>query len=134
LPNPPSAPTPDLEVIVHLSASPPNAKLYLDDEMLDDNPYSKSIPVDPTPHKLRAEAPGYSSETAVITFAQNTDVSLTLERVQPPHAALSPRAPRAAPSASAPGAESEAKKAKPDCNPPYVIEESGIRRLKPECL
>jgi eukaryotic-like serine/threonine-protein kinase len=147
----PSAAVSDVEVTVHLSASPANAKLYLDDAMLDANPYSKSMPADRAPHKLRAEAPGYTPETAVITFAQNADVSLTLERAQPSHAP-SARARAAASGGAAKigaaNAESESKPpgsaapaqggapaaSKPDCDPPYVIEESGIRRLKPECL
>jgi serine/threonine-protein kinase len=140
-------------VTVHLSASPTNARLYLDDTALETNPYSKALAADPAPHKVRAEAPGFTPETAIITFAHNTDVRFTLERAQPAHGAPSAHPPRPAASGiekdSGTSAESESKSpshagraesvapevvAKPDCDPPYVIEESGIRRLKPECL
>jgi serine/threonine-protein kinase len=116
-------------VRVRLSATPANAKLYLDDSPLESNPFSRSLPADANTHTLRAEASGYSTESKVISFAKDTDVTLTLERPNGPRTRIKPTRP----TTTAPR-DPTAPPPKPNCDPPYEIEESGIRRFKAECL
>ena len=124
-------------VELKLSASPDNAKLYLDDRKpLASNPFTAIVPFDHEPHSIGAEAPGHASERMVVLFDKDVDVALRLGWAKPGHraahepfaGALGARAPRAAaPSASAPPPPVS-------CDPPYFIDENGIRRLRPECL
>jgi eukaryotic-like serine/threonine-protein kinase len=118
------------EVALSLSASPPKAKLYLDDRPLPSNPYSGSVPSDAIPHSIRAEAAGYRSEEKSLLFKNDTEVTLTLEpakdraRAQTPPRPVSSRGP----------AVLTSPPPKVNCNPPYMIDETGIQRLKPECI
>jgi len=118
------------EVALRLSASPAKAKLYLDDRPLPSNPYLGNVPSDAIEHSVRAEATGYRSEEKSLIFKTDTDVTLTLEpakdraRAQTPPRPVSSRGP-GVPVSPPP---------KVNCNPPYIIDETGIQRLKPECI
>jgi serine/threonine-protein kinase len=114
----PSAPRIELK----LSALPDHAKLYLDDELLASNPFNATVPADHEAHSIRAEAPGYASEKKVVTFDKDVDLALRLGWAK---AAAARPTKSAAPAASAPQVS---------CDPPYFIDENGIRRLRPECL
>jgi serine/threonine-protein kinase len=132
----PPATEPKARVELRISASPEIAKLYLDDHPLASNPFTAIVPIDHEPHAIRAEAPGYATEKMVLSFDKDVDVALRLGWAKPGHrvahepfsgAAAGPRAPKPAPSASA-------APPPPSCDPPYFIDENGIRRLRPECL
>src|SRR5205085_757417 len=48
-------------VTIKLAASPKEARLFLDDKPLDGNPWKGSLPSDTLVHKLRIEAPGFTT-------------------------------------------------------------------------
>jgi eukaryotic-like serine/threonine-protein kinase len=118
-------------VELKLSALPEHAKLYLDDQPLASNPFKAVIPADHESHAIRAEAPGYASEKKVITFDKDVDLALRLGWAKPAGAR-----PAKAPAAAAGAATAPAASAAPQvsCDPPYLIDENGIRHLRPECL
>ncbi len=120
-------------VTVRIRASPAVASLYLDDVLLDQNPYVTHIAADPKARTLRAEAPGYTSDARELTLLQDTEISIALERAvtAAPRSRAKVRPTTTQPRTEAPAPPSPPK---PDCNPPYIIEESGIRRYKAECL
>jgi serine/threonine-protein kinase len=84
-----AAPTPTVPVAapgaprtkVALSASPPDAKLFIDDAPLDANPYNGAFPKDGLAHRVRAEAKDYVARTEVIEFDKDdATVNLTLQK------------------------------------------------------
>jgi serine/threonine protein kinase len=123
-----SAATPAMvTVTVSLSASPIEAKLYLDETALETNPFSAKMPRDGVTHHVRAEAPGYVTTTTGIVLDKDAAVVLSLEKAQPKAAGGGARK-ALRPSSSAVAAP------KADCNPPFFIDERGIKKFKPECL
>jgi len=128
-------------VSIRVAASPPKAKLYLDEQPLPVNPYSISVPAGSTPHAIRAEMVGYTIDQKLVTFDKDLDVSLKLYPLKASgRAQAAGRASGSLPTSAAPavvpkGSASEpAAKSEPNCNPPYSIDENGIRRLRAECL
>jgi len=143
-------------VSIALQASPPEAKLYLDDEALPTNPTTKLLLSDGKAHVLRAEAPGFADATSEFSPSKDATVSLTLLPVasgakkdesgaSPTHRSYirfgrpTPGAP-AAPAAAAPvtaaptpAPATAAAPAKPDCSNPIFLDKDGIRRVRPEC-
>jgi len=130
---PPEIAVPDsgiTEVALRLSASPAKAKLYLDDRPLPSNPYFGDVPSDAARHTIRAEATGYRSEEKSLIFKNDTEVTLTLEPAKDRAHAQTP----ARPVSSRGPAVLTSPPPKVNCNPPYMIDEMGIQRLKPECI
>jgi hypothetical protein len=135
------------KVQIRLSASPSEAKLFFDNEQLPTNPYAGALPADGAQHTVRAEANGFSSSSTAFILDRDADIVLALERSKPgavqvtqpdrggrgrPH---SGPAPAAAPPAPAPApSPPPAGPAKPDCNPPYFVDQRGIKRYKAECM
>jgi serine/threonine-protein kinase len=72
---PPSAPG---TVTLKLAATPAQAKLFLDDKPLDGNPWKGSFPTDATTHKLRIEAPGFTTRNEDLVFSTDRSMDLTL--------------------------------------------------------
>jgi serine/threonine-protein kinase len=62
-------------------ASPPEARLFLDDAPLPSNPFTAKFPKDGASHRLRAEAPGFVSKTELVTLSGNVDTEVRLEKV-----------------------------------------------------
>jgi eukaryotic-like serine/threonine-protein kinase len=136
-------------VSVVLKASPGEAKLYLDDQLLASNPTTKLLLADGKAHVLRAEAPGFAKATSEFSPTEDTTIALSLTPVERPArtndapaapryvvrsgrpvAAPTPAAPAAAPVTAPPTA---AAPAKPDCASPIFLDKDGIRRVRPEC-
>ena len=139
-------------VSVALQASPAEAKLYLDNELLPANPTTKLLAADGKAHVLRAEAPGFANATTEFSPTQATTIDLALTSLDKPEksngnsgsnssnvrrpsyvgrpvagpspAAAAPVAPAAAPATTP---------AKPDCSSPIFLDKDGIRRVRPEC-
>jgi hypothetical protein len=102
-------------VNVHIDALPREAVLYLDGQRLPSNPFSAAKPLDPAPHRLRAEAPGYGAVERDLTLERDVHVELALSRVDPPKRELhSPPAQRT----KAPGAQPRKDKPTPTPAPP----------------
>lgn len=67
---------------VSIKATPPEAKIFLDDVQLPSNPVMSSFPKDGAAHMLRVEAPGYDKKTQFVTFDQaraSLDIALDKE-------------------------------------------------------
>ncbi len=141
-------------VTVSVSVSPADARLTLDGASVT-NPFTAQRPSDKQFHNLAAEAPGYMPLRRTVQFERDLTVVLALaplpqvaapqpeeNATEPAPAAASEPAPpartgrvrvrRAAPSVSetpTPPATTPSS-----CSPPYVIDASGIKAYKPECL
>jgi eukaryotic-like serine/threonine-protein kinase len=156
---PAAAPAATIRVL--LGAVPDHAALYLDGARLASNPFTTSMPADQREHELRITASGFVPVTRSVRFDRDVEIQLSLEAVPPaptttidlgedtaPARAKTARKvargkPR--PAASAKPAEAPAGKvavqpaSKPAeisdaCNPPYVVNELGVKRYKRECL
>jgi serine/threonine-protein kinase len=109
-------------VSLRVSVIPKEAVIYLDDARLSGNPATLSVPADARQHQLRAEAGGYEPTSTVRIFDKDTDVVLTLKKLEPTRSVAPPRK------------HSPTPPAKGNCNPPYVFDENGFKTFKPECL
>jgi hypothetical protein len=74
---------------------------------------------------LRASAKGFASRTIDVTLDRDARIVLSLERVPSIEPIAKPKAPGAAPTPSLSPAS---------CDPPYYVDERGIRKMKRECL
>ncbi len=153
VPTPAAAPTAAARVSISFQATPSEAKLYLDGDVLPSNPATKLLTVDGKTHVLRAEAPGFIMESTEFTPTQNTSLDLSLAAVEkdashpsstgtsvrrlphgvgvrplPVSAAAGPTAV-----AAATAAPSVTAAAKPNCDNPIFLDKDGIRRVRPEC-
>jgi serine/threonine protein kinase len=72
-PKPQSAAT----IEVKIQVTPPEAVVYLDDAKLS-TPYTMKAPADGFGHKLRVEAPGFTTETKMLVFDKDVNVELAL--------------------------------------------------------
>jgi serine/threonine protein kinase len=129
-------PSSDQPRTVHLqvSAQPPNAKLFLDDALLASDPFSGEVRADERMHTVRAEAPGYRTQSISVSLAQALDTNVKLERL-PIGQMVFPRAVAGRASASGAGISPSASvAANRPCTLPYYFDEQGIKRVRPECL
>ncbi len=118
---PQSEPPPSLPqaVEVRASADPPSSVLYFDDEKLQGNPAVVRRPLDGSRHVIRAEAKGYADRSKEVVMDSASDVVITLEKVS-----KGPTVTALPPAPSPPR----------NCNPPYFIDDQGIKKFKPHCL
>jgi serine/threonine-protein kinase len=86
-------------VELRLSASPAEARFFIDDAPLEGNPFQGELPRDHAVHRVRIAAPGFLPRVESVTLDQNTilDVELAAE---PAHARSQPAHARPQPSAS----------------------------------
>jgi serine/threonine-protein kinase len=110
----PSVSAPSSSVHVRIAAVPRQAKITLDGVRLSANPYSANLPRSAERHEVEAAASGYAPVKK--SFQLDADVDLTLTLV-PLGTAPKPPATK-----------------KPSCNPPYVIDENGLKRYIPGCF
>jgi hypothetical protein len=126
-------------------ASPPHAKLYLDDEALPANPTTKLMPVDGKTHVFSARAEGHVEASSEFSPAQDSTLRLALEAVPrnaepepgpgaPPARRGNVRPSRVAAPAVNPPSPATAAPAKPNCDSPFFLDKDGIRRMRPECI
>ncbi len=141
----PTAPkAPDL-IDVSIQASPSVARIFWDDESLPANPVTKKLPKDASQHTVRVEAPGFVSREVQVTLDQSSSVSLELQRVPPSAQVVPPRgnpgrggphlvaSAATAPQAStAPPPPTSAPKG--NCDPPFYLDNQGIRHPKAWCM
>jgi eukaryotic-like serine/threonine-protein kinase len=76
------APAPPLptEIEISVAASPPEARIFLDDRPLDRNPFKGNLPADASPHQLRVEARGYATQSKSIALDRNVVLELALQK------------------------------------------------------
>jgi len=78
-PAPAPAPMPAVQTIeLHVSATPENAAIYLDDARLPSNPFTGKFPADGIGHRLHAELPGYRTMKQIVVFEQDATIDLPL--------------------------------------------------------
>jgi serine/threonine-protein kinase len=137
------APAQPAPVMLRVTAFPLSAEISLDGKPLPGNPYAGPVPVDRMEHVVEARAEGYSTESKTTTFGNDIDLVLTLK--QEPGAKASSyvrRAPaRATPARDSPPEKpaiadrpSSSSAGGVDCNPPYYLDQRGVKKFKPECL
>jgi len=118
-----TAPEQGRRIVLRVSAQPAKAKLYIDDQPLASNPFDGDVPSNTAPHSIRAEAPGFTTDRRTVTFEKDVEVDLKLLPLR-----------SAARKASADAGPASSAEPPVDCNPPYFVDENGIRRLKAKCL
>jgi len=69
-------------VTVKISASPKQAKVYLDGKPVATNPFETSIPRDGTTHEIKVEADGYELQTKQFTADKDVDVTIGLSQAK----------------------------------------------------
>src|SRR6478736_1924830 len=129
----PSATSATTRVSVALQATPPEAKLYLDDEPLPANATSEFSPTKDstvaltlTPVDRGGARPNELSPATAHRYM----------RFGRPAAGTAPTpatAPVAPTPAATPAPATAAAPAKPDCSNPIFLDKDGIRRVRPEC-
>ena len=118
-------------VPVRFAALPANAQLFVDGVVLPTNPYEGRSTVDTQPHELRAEAQGFQSKTLAFSLTAPAEVSIKLEPTRSSSSSklagkhsvgvqMPPRVPT--------------KPDPPSCASPIIMDASGIRRVRPECM
>ena len=98
-------------VAIQFDATPPEAKIYLDDALLPGNPYSATFAPDSTAHRVRAEAPGFKTSTRIMTFATDEHVQLALDKdgdaAPTPKKVAAPAAPKPPPAGKHPSLDKD---------------------------
>ena len=118
-------------VSVRFAALPANAQLFVDGVALPTNPFEGKSTVDTKPHELRAEAPGFETKRLAFSLTAPAQVSLELEPTRSSSSSKSGgkhsvgvRLPVRVPT----------KPDAPNCASPIIVDASGIRRVRPECM
>jgi hypothetical protein len=65
---------------LHLTATPPTARIWLDDQPLAGNPIAVELPVGDVEHTLRIEAPGYVSRTERLKLGRDRTMDVILQQ------------------------------------------------------
>jgi serine/threonine protein kinase len=129
----PSDPAPTGRVSVHVSASPTQATLSFDGELLPQNTVVRVLPADGSRHIVTAQAAGYETRSATFVSDGDHEFALSLERVKAPATATSrPHIPSSPPASAS--ATKVTPASGPNCNPPYRIDSAGIKTFRVECL
>jgi serine/threonine-protein kinase len=117
-----------------ISAAPETAVISLDGVPRGGNPARLFVERDGSVHEVRATAPGYDEAVASVRFDRNRTLVLRLSK-QPTQQSTPTSSPPAAPELRAPPAHKPAPRTKTDdCDPPFTIDERGIKRFKPDCV
>jgi len=118
-------------VNLRISASPVSAKILIDGRELAGNPVNFSVAGDESTHSVSIQAADYKPRTLNIIYDRDQDVVVTLEPAVSATNALKvnhmPR-PSAVPSVTAPATSPK------DCDPPFYMDERGIKRIKSGCM
>jgi serine/threonine-protein kinase len=137
-------------VDVALHGRPEAARFFWDGEPLATNPVTRTLPRDGTQHAVRIEAPGYVSREVRVTLDHSATFEMDLERATPSSPAPPTRtgtgrvAPHLASPVSVPQGGSSSPpqpslaqpppKLPTSCDPPFFLDDQGIRHPKPACL
>jgi serine/threonine protein kinase len=120
---PPPAPATPTSVQLRVVVDPAGARVFLDGRLLGPAPLSVPVPRDPAgSHQLRVEADGRQTQTQELVLATDVERALTLAPTPTPPTPAPPPSPP--PRAARPAA----------CDPPFFVDDRGIKTYKPECL
>ena len=129
-PTAPIAPAPEL-VDVTIRISPASAHIKLDGAIVG-NPFHARYPKDDRAHTVSASADGYDSKSMAVSFAQNVDVEMDLERHAAPTYVVVAPPPRGGKRASAPAGTSDVTPPpQPQTPTPEVSPTGGHAPLRP---
>ncbi len=81
---------------IRLSASPSEARMFLDNAPLPENPYVVRLARNSIAHHLRVEAPGYTTRTELVSFESDRAINIDLSKpaaVVVPRRAAAPHGP-----------------------------------------
>jgi hypothetical protein len=131
-PVPPSAPAPR-QVELRITAFPEKAVIALDGTELENNPHSEVLEPSTETHEIRVTAPGYEPAVRSVTFAEDTNLVISLSAL-PTQAPEPARTTPPVPVTSAPVVEKVLVEKKPGCDPPAYFDAKGLKHFKPECL
>lgn len=127
------------EVHVAIEVEPEQAELHLDGQVLAP-PYELTVPRDTREHLLIIRADGYVGLERTVVFDRDFRMSVRLDReprAQPSAAPVRKSRPsrsKAEERPEPPPAAVETPKPRDDCDPPFVLDSSGIKRFKRHCL
>jgi serine/threonine-protein kinase len=145
-PEPPPSPAPPgsgttakaAETIeVRIRAAPSSAVISIDGVPAPKNPALLFVDPDDSLHEVRANAEGYEEAVESVRFDRNRTLVLRLSKhvASPVPSALASSAPGAmAPKAPKAHERERARPVPNDCDPPFTIDERGIKRFKPSCV
>jgi serine/threonine-protein kinase len=86
------APAPPADIDYSIRATPTDAKLFLDGQPIT-NPAIGKHALDPGPHTLKIEAPGFEPREESVTFDRSLLISIELHSVAPPDAGAKKKKP-----------------------------------------
>ena len=116
------------EVGVRISTVPADARLFLDDDALGTNPFVANLVKDDRPHRVRAEATGYTGSTVSFMLDKDVELVLTLEHTKDPGTKrVGATATHDKPTIRKPAPT-------PNCTPSYYFDAQGLKTYKPECI
>jgi serine/threonine-protein kinase len=84
----------DDQVELKITASPLDARIYVDDKPVAGNPFTGKFPKNSATHVIRAEAPGFTTRTRDLALDKNLEIEIALERL--PHEETSKTEPSSA--------------------------------------
>jgi hypothetical protein len=140
-------------ISLHVQATPPEAKVRIDDKEFDSSSVSLTLPEDDRAHQIVVYADGFVSDSRSLTFDKSLSLEVALHASEPAAAEASATSnpssssnsgshSRTAQSVVATGARRTLPSTAPptataaqnsDCNPPYYFDH-GIKTYKPACL
>jgi hypothetical protein len=121
-PLPPEAPAP-APVRIDVNVTPATAQIVWDDRPLE-NPSTQILPRDDSRHVVRASAKGFATRTIEVVLDRDARIELSLERAPAAEPIGRPKPPPPLVPSVSPSR----------CDPPYHVDERGIRKMKPECM
>ena len=87
-----------VRVRVTVRVTPSTAELVVDGKPVEAGSFETEVAASPAPHRIRASAPGFSSQEQVIAFDRDVLLNIALSPSAPPRAARAASAPAAPPS------------------------------------
>ncbi len=117
---------------LRISASPASARVLIDGQSVAGNPANISVVSDGSTHTVTVQAEDYTPRQMSIIYDRDQDVVVALDQVGPATNASQKAAHQPRPS-SLPAKTSSVITPK-DCDPPYYMDERGIKRFKPGCI
>jgi serine/threonine-protein kinase len=128
----PSLEGPRHPISVRISASPASARILIDGKEISGNPANVSVIGDGSTHSVSIQATDYKPREINIIYDRDRDVVVALEPAGPatnPSMKVNhPPRPSAVPIATASTMPPK------DCDPPFYMDERGIKRIKSGCI
>jgi serine/threonine protein kinase len=130
---------------LRITAFPKTAHILLDGEIVSENPFHRTVPLDPThSHDIEVVALEHEPQKRTLFFDRDQELIVTLSPLGPgaqPSAPASMVTKRAAPakrsrtpSSQPVNADAPAPAPVSECEPPYFFDQRGVKKFKAGCL